>query len=241
MRLLILAVYVLAALAVTTAQLCGRENCGTECRIPSMPTFAELNNNTLMPDPFVMMSGSSISSVAEWTCRRAEIAAQFEWWELGAKPSKPPIVTGSVQQNIITVTAGNDTNTITFTAAVSLPTNFSAPYAAIIALGGNNLGTPLLQSMGVAIITLNNGNIALQQNYSSRGIGKFYDVYGKDHTAGAMMAWAWAVSRIIDVIEDDNNKLFNVKQIGVTGCSRNGQFHSKTVDDRCWISYLQTC
>ena len=52
--------------------------------------------------------------------------------------------------------------------------------------------------------------------------GKFYDLYGKDYPAGAMIAWAWAVSRIIDVMEADEGMQFNVSRIGVTACSRNG-------------------
>ena len=39
-----------------------------------------------------------------------------------------------------------------------------------------------------------------------------------------MIAWAWGVSRIIDVMEtSDTTGLFNRTAISVTGCSRNGK------------------
>jgi hypothetical protein len=40
-----------------------------------------------------------------------------------------------------------------------------------------------------------------QNDQSSRGVGLFYDLYGSNATASSMMAWAWGVSRIIDVLE----------------------------------------
>jgi len=43
------------------------------------------------------------------------------------------------------------------------------------------------------------------------------------HTAGAMSAWAWGVSRLIDVIEQVGGKTFDINALGVTGCSRNGK------------------
>ena len=37
------------------------------------------------------------------------------------------------------------------------------------------------------------------------------------------MAWAWGVSRLIDVLEQVGAELFDVRRLGVTGCSRNGK------------------
>jgi hypothetical protein len=59
----------------------------------------------------------------------------------------------------------------------------------------------------VATITFNNDDIAAQHYGSSRGKGKFYTLYGSGHSAGAMMAWAWGVSRIIDALENVGRQL----------------------------------
>ncbi|KAJ6168352.1 hypothetical protein N7497_001195 [Penicillium chrysogenum] len=55
------------------------------------------------------------------------------------------------------------------------------------------------------------------------GKGLFYTLYGADHPAGAMMAWAWATSLIIDRLEATPAARINTARIGVTGCSRNGK------------------
>jgi cell division septation protein DedD len=72
-------------------------------------------------------------------------------------------------------------------------------------------------------LNFNNDNIAQQQGTSSRGRGIFYDLYGSNHNAGALIAWAWGVSRIIDVLEATPSAQINAARIGVTGCSRNGK------------------
>jgi len=77
--------------------------------------------------------------------------------------------------------------------------------------------------MGIALITFNNNDLAQQNSGSSRGLGKFYTLYGSTHTAGAMMAWAWGVSRMIDILETFGSKIIDTTRLGVTGCSRNGK------------------
>jgi len=167
---------------------------------------------------------SRVSTKAEWICRRAEINDQFQNYELGTKPPAPASVTGTVSRTQISVTAGDGNgNSISFTASVQMPTTGSAPYPAMIGIGGVSLNTQAILAKGIAIINFNNNDIAQQNSAASRGIGKFYELYGKDHSAGAMAAWAWGVSRLIDVIEADNNGLFNVNALGATGCSRNGK------------------
>ncbi|KAG9387936.1 hypothetical protein A1F94_000828 [Pyrenophora tritici-repentis] len=84
---------------------------------------------------------------------------------------------------------------------------------------GGNIPIP----SGVATITFNNDDIAQQQSGSSRGKGKFFDLYGSSHSAGALMAWAWGVDRIMDALEATSATGIDPKRVGVTGCSRNGK------------------
>ncbi|KAF8916464.1 Glucuronoyl esterase catalytic domain from Hypocrea Jecorina [Mucidula mucida] len=93
------------------------------------------------------------------------------------------------------------------------------PVPAIIAYGGLSIPTPA----GVAVITFNNDDIAAQNSGSSRGQGKFFTLYGSNHTAGAMTAWAWGVSRIIDALEATPAANIDLTKIAVSGCSRNGK------------------
>jgi len=54
-------------------------------------------------------------------------------------------------------------------------------------------------------------------------MGFFYDLYGRTHPAGAMIAWAWGVSRLIDALEQTPQAMIDTARLGVTGCSRNGK------------------
>lgn len=49
---------------------------------------------------------------------------------------------------------------------------------------------------------------------NGRGQGKFYDLYGKGHSAGAMITWAWGVSRIIDALELTPDAKIDPKHVG---------------------------
>lgn len=89
----------------------------------------------------------------------------------------------------------------------------------MIAYGGLSIALP----PGVAAITFDNSQIAQQNDQSSRGQGLFYTLYGANHSAGALMAWAWATSLIIDRLEATPAARINTSRIGVTGCSRNGK------------------
>ncbi len=60
------------------------ENTGTDCVIPSLTDYADLENVSHMPDPFLNMEGTRITDIKEWRCRRAEIGAQVQKYELGA-------------------------------------------------------------------------------------------------------------------------------------------------------------
>ena len=46
---------------------------------------------------------------------------------------------------------------------------------------------------------------------------------GSNHPTGALMAWAWGVSRLIDAIEKTPEVRIDAKHLAVTGCSRNGK------------------
>src|SRR5690606_9721277 len=53
--------------------------------------------------------------------------------------------------------------------------------------------------------------------------GLFYELYGKEHPASSMMAWAWGVSRVIDALASTPAARIDAARIAVSGCSRNGK------------------
>jgi (4-O-methyl)-D-glucuronate---lignin esterase len=197
---------------------------GGTCNIPSPPPFASLPTNPFLPDPFMFMNGTRVNTKDEWTCRRAEIAALAQEFEYGYKPNTPYSATsGSVSANTLTVTVTDNGRTISFNASITYPSSGFAPYPAMIGVGGSSLNNSALSSMGVAVINFPNNDIAQQNGQSSRGVGKFYTMYGSGHSAGALMAWAWGVSRLIDALEKTPSANIDPTRLGVTGCSRNGK------------------
>src|SRR3954469_5834135 len=103
-----------------------------------LPARADLAPIDALPDPFLSLDGTRITSADQWACRRVEIAARAAAYELGDKPDKPASVTGAFNAGQLTVTISDATGkTISFTAAVTPPTNAAAPpYPAMIGIGG---------------------------------------------------------------------------------------------------------
>ncbi|KAF2004397.1 carbohydrate esterase family 15 protein [Amniculicola lignicola CBS 123094] len=185
-----------------------------DCTVPtSFPTTA----NSKLPNPFVFFNGNKVATQADWTCKQKEIAAALLSQELGDLPAKPSTVTGTLSGSTLTINVSQGGKSISFTASIKKPSG-TGPHPAIIAYGGASLPVPAT----VGTITLDNGAIAVQNDKGSRGKGKFFDLYGSGHSAGALIAWSWAVSRIIDVLETVDTGI-DPKRIGVTGCSRNGK------------------
>jgi hypothetical protein len=197
---------------------------GGGCTVPPLPTFGALPTNAFLPDPFTFMNGNRMTTRADWTCRRAEIAALTQEFEYGSKPNTPSsAATGSRSGNTLVVTVNDAGRTLSFNASITYPSAGTAPYPAVIGVGGSSLNNAALSSMGVAVINFPNNDLAQQNNVNSRGVGKFYDMFGTGHSAGALMAWAWGVSRLIDAIEKTPAANIDPARLGVTGCSRNGK------------------
>jgi hypothetical protein len=208
----------------------GIEDGGAQCPPPPLPPISQLQPNPSLPDPFLGANGQRIGTRGEWTCRRAEIAAQVQEYELGPKPPKPSIVTGAFDGDQLRVTTGEAGRTVNFSVAVARPpTSAPGPVPALIVIGRSALA-PVFSERGVAVVTFDNNAIGAQGNkhegdtYSNtRGQGIFYDLYGSDHPASSMMAWAWGVSRVIDAIAATPQLGIDPTRIAVSGCSRNGK------------------
>lgn len=160
-----------------------------------------------------------MKTLTDFQCRQSEVSKLFQTLELGVKPGKPKAVHGSILESNLTVTVSVNDKTISFSATITYPMNGTAPYPALIAFGALTIPAP----SGVVIITYNNDDIAAQNNQSSRGQGKFFELYPDLTANGAMTAWAWGVSRILDVLEALPDTNIDPRKVAVTGCSRDGK------------------
>jgi hypothetical protein len=207
------------------------ENTGASCPPPPLPPIAGLQPIPSLPDPFLGTNGQRITTRAEWACRRAEIAAQVQEYELGPKPPKPSIVTGALDGSQLRITAGEPARTVSFSVEIARPPSAPAGRAipALIVVGRSALA-PVFSERGVAVVTFDNNAMGAQGNKregdtykSTRGQGLFYELYGKEHPASSMMAWAWGVSRIIDALASTPDAHIDPTRVAVSGCSRNGK------------------
>ncbi|KAJ4306047.1 carbohydrate-binding module 1 [Collariella sp. IMI 366227] len=145
----------------------------------------------------------------------------FQKYELGTLPSKPSSMSATFSGSTLSITVLDNGKSISFSVSINNRPPGSGTHPAIINYGPLG-GLPI--PSGVAIINFSNDDIAQEQGQSSRGKGKFYDLYGSGHSAGALTAWAWGVSRIIDALELTKAQTnIDPVRIGVTGCSRNGK------------------
>jgi hypothetical protein len=182
------------------------------CSVPSsFPSTA----NSKLPNPFKFFDGKTVSSLADWECRQKEVKAAFEAQELGTFPTTATVTASGT--STLAITASDNGKSIQFSVSIKKPSG-SGPFPAIIAYGAASIPVPA----GVATITFSNDQIGEQSGQNSRGKGRFFDLYGSGHSAGATTAWAWGVARIIDALEKVDAGI-DTKRIGVTGCSRNGK------------------
>jgi len=164
---------------------------GQELNRPVIPTLplSSFRGNTKLPNPFVFLGGQRATSKADWECCREEIRRALQSYEFGPLPGPPTTVIGAFSGNILTVTVTERSKTISFNATNirGSDSGTSLLLPAIIGIAGSSL--PAL--IEVAVITFPSDDIAQQVGASSRGVGKFYTLYGRDHLAGALIAWTW--------------------------------------------------
>ncbi|KAJ7634104.1 putative extracelular cellulose binding protein [Mycena polygramma] len=183
--------------------------------IPSLGSF----NDTALPDPFRFVNGQKVLTLSDWACRREEISTLLQRDELGTLPDAPQSMKASFSGNTLNITASEGGKSITFAPTITYPTTGTGPFPALIAMGGLSIPAPA----GVAVINFNNEQMAAQDTAASRGQGLFFDLWGSDASAGAMIAWAWAIRLIMDSLEKTPAAKINTARVGVSGCSRNGK------------------
>jgi len=191
------------------------EDPGAGCPVTAtLPEYAALKADGKLPDPFMKLDGTRIKDKSEWKCRREEILKQLQKYIYGEKPIPAKgSVTGTVSTTKISVKVTEGSKTTSFDVSVNM-NGATAPAPAIISYGAG-ASAP----MGVAKITLT----AIESTGGTGGkTGPFYTFYGSNHPAGYMVAQAWQVSRIIDLLEQ-NPGTIDPYRVGLTGCSRNGK------------------
>jgi hypothetical protein len=127
-----------------------------------------------------------------------------------------------VSNTNITVNVSNQGRNATFSASIQLPAGGTAPYPALVSVGGFN-HNDTVRAEGVAIINFNPATVGNEGGSRANKTGAFYTIYGAQSFTGLLAAWSWGVSRMIDVIEQSGSNIIRADSMAVAGCSRNGK------------------
>ncbi len=121
----------------TVAQLpysYNKENTGVDCETPALPSPENLENIPLLPNPFEWSDGSGrVESFEDWECRRNEIMAEIERYEIGPKPAEPENITASLDGNELTVEVTDNGQTLTLTSTINIPEG-EGPFPVVIVI-----------------------------------------------------------------------------------------------------------
>jgi hypothetical protein len=183
--------------------------------LSSLPTIAEL------PDPFMFMSGTRMTSTSDWPCRRQELSGLTQAFEYGAYPPKPDSVTGTLSGSTLSIVVQYGGKSITLSPTLTLPSG-TGPFPVYVGLTGGGYDAPfpasLITPMGMAHIAFSTDNLAVDA--PGKG-GDFYTLYGTSVTTGVLLAWGWGVHRIVDALAQIST--FDATKVVVHGFSRYGK------------------
>jgi len=206
------------------------ENTGARYAAPVMPGVESLPFEKSLPDPLEWSDGSGkVRSFKEWSRRRAEIAKEIQYYEIGEKPevSKEQIKARMSGDTLfVNVTVGD--STITLSSVITYPTTGKAPYPLLI--GSSRISIPGETFVGLPLALMNynerqvNGYSQFRGN-TNRATYPFVHLYPHLIDNGAYSEWAWGFSRLIDGLQQLGPKITKIdtKRIGVTGCSYAGK------------------
>jgi len=187
----------------------------------TMPTFAELQDNPALPDPFTFLDGTPVTTRADWACRRKEISLLAQEFIFGRKPGAPDSTTATFNNGTLSVTVSRGDESAQFSVTVTAPQGGVGPVPGILSLGG-------ITPTGVATIGVRGVLEQLAESTGSSGRqnppqGDFYRLYPDYESTGSLMAWAWTASRIVDGLEMTTGHNVDTTKLSALGCSRDGK------------------
>ncbi len=219
-----------------------KENTGADCPAPpAQPAFSALPAVANLPDPFLMSSGTRISTKDQWRCRRADIMGPMQHWVSGPKGAPPSTLTATLSGNTLTVVSTEKGASITLTSTISKPSG-TGPFPVVIGMNTptGSLPATIFTGRGVATMSFNSMTMVPNSINVTRGAGTYFTMY-PDTNAAAMIEWAWGVSRLIDGLYKTTGHNIDLKRIAVTGCSFQGKMalYAGAFDERIALTIPQ--
>jgi hypothetical protein len=219
-----------------------KENTGADCPAPpAQPAFSALPTVANLPDPFMMSNGTRISTKDQWRCRRADIMGPMQHWVSGPKGAPPSTLTATLSGNNLSVVSTQNGASITLTSTITKPSG-TGPFPVVIGMNTptGSLPASIFTGRGVATMSFNSSTQVPNSINVTRGAGTYFTMY-PDTNAGAMIEWAWGVSRLIDGLYKTTGHNIDLKRIAVTGCSFQGKMalYAGAFDERIALTIPQ--
>ncbi|WP_081868360.1 sugar-binding protein [Flavimarina sp. Hel_I_48] len=224
------------------------ENTGSNCNMPPLPDPGDLQNIPKLPDPFAWSNGIGRSTqFSDWECRRNEIKAEIQEYEIGLKPIAPADITASYADGVLTVNVMKDGETLTLTSQVTMPEG-DGPFPVVIGMNSATGSLPDSLFEGVIKIPFMHNQVVSYSQGSRNPDDPYFKLYPEFHPdedtylMGNYSAWSWGVSRLIDGIAMVQDQLrADVSHIAVTGCSYAGKMalFAGAFDERIALTIAQ--
>jgi hypothetical protein len=200
-----------------------QENTGADCPASPAPgPFAALTPIPSLPDPFLLSNGTRMTARDQWRCRRSEISSLIQFWGTGPKGAPPSNLAATFSGNQLTVVVTQGGASITLSSTINVPDG-PGPFPLVIGMNSPTGSLPANIFAGVATMAFTDSQLVANNFNVTRGAGTYFTMY-PDRNTGAMIEWAWGVSRLIDGLYatvGQNN--IDLKHIAVTGCSFQGK------------------
>ena len=220
------------------------ENTGKEYAAPKMPEPNQLPIIRELPNPL-----EGVSSFADWTKRRSDIAHMIQHYGIGQKPTVEPHQVKARMEGdtalVIDVTVNG--KVLTLRSTIRYPKVGRPPYALMIGTSMISLPKKLFENRPIAIMTFHENQVndysQWRKNHHDRGEHPFDTLYPHLKDNGAYSEWAWGLSRLIDGLQQLGPEVTKIdtKHIGVTGCSYAGKMalYCGAFDERVALTIAQ--
>ena len=206
------------------------EHTGSNFALPSMPGYDDLPEVRNLPDPLEWSNGSGrVATFAEWSRRRAEIAAEIQHYGIGIKPMvDPDAVHAYMVADTLFVDVTVNGHTLTLRSEIRYPKVGQPPYALMIGTSGLSLPKQLFEGRPIATMVFHEAQVndySQWRKHGDRGQYNFDRLYPHLKDNGAYSEWAWGLSRLLDGLQQLGaaNTKIDMSRIGVTGCSYAGK------------------
>jgi len=208
---------------------------------------AELPEIARLVDPLTFSDGTKVRNRQDWERRRAELKKLFEDYEYGSLPPKPErveILRGEViinkqfgvsTQNFV-ISMGQGYGNLDVHFSLNIPLNAKGKVPVVIQAGDGGLsplppwpgfppppvqtGPDIFTQRGYATASFRYTQLAADNKDTARK-GGIYTLFNDQIDTGALMAWAWGMHRIIDVLTTQPR--IDINKVVVTGHSRYGK------------------